>query len=192
VPPTPIVRQDTGNLEPLPKFTTVRRDHQLRDIQGVRRFFAAAHKGTLPAVPWIVPDGAHSARDDWGGFYDNVPPPVVDHYGYGLRVPSLVISPYARHGYIDHQTLSFDAYLKFIEDDFLNGSPSTRRPTADPTPDPTSARTFRSSAISPTISTSTNPHSPPSSSRRTHSGTHHGGPDPPNRSETMAAYSGIR
>jgi phospholipase C len=37
-------------------------------------------------------------------------------------VPALVISPYARHGYIDHQTLSFDAYLKFIEDDFLHGA----------------------------------------------------------------------
>jgi phospholipase C len=36
-------------------------------------------------------------------------------------VPALVISPYARQGYVDHQTLSFDAYLKFIEDDFLNG-----------------------------------------------------------------------
>jgi phospholipase C len=36
-------------------------------------------------------------------------------------VPGIVISPYARQGYIDHQTLSFDAYLKFIEDDFLGG-----------------------------------------------------------------------
>jgi phospholipase C len=61
------------------------------------------------------------AWDDWGGFYDNVVPPTVDGNGYGLRVPGLVISPYARHGYIDHQTLSFDAYLKFIEDDFLGG-----------------------------------------------------------------------
>ena len=59
--------------------------------------------------------------DDWGGFYDHVPPPVVDNLGYGLRVPGLVISPYAKAGYIDHQTLSYDAYLKFIEDDFLNG-----------------------------------------------------------------------
>ena len=42
--------------------------------------------------------------------------------GYGLRVPALVISPYAEAGYIDHQTLSFDAYLKFIEDDFLGGA----------------------------------------------------------------------
>ncbi len=59
--------------------------------------------------------------DDWGGFYDHVVPPRVDGDGYGLRVPALVISPYARRGYIDHQTLSFDAYLRFIEDDFLNG-----------------------------------------------------------------------
>ena len=61
------------------------------------------------------------AWDDWGGFYDHVAPPRVDGAGYGIRVPGLVISPYARRGYIDHQTLSFDAYLKFIEDDFLGG-----------------------------------------------------------------------
>src|SRR3954466_12213125 len=60
--------------------------------------------------------------DDWGGFYDHVKPPSVDKFGYGLRVPGIVISPYARRGYVDHQTLSFDAYLKFIEDDFLQGA----------------------------------------------------------------------
>jgi phospholipase C len=62
------------------------------------------------------------AWDDWGGFYDHLDPPTVNGQGYGLRVPALVISPYARKGYIDHQTLSFDAYLKFIENDFLGGS----------------------------------------------------------------------
>jgi phospholipase C len=61
------------------------------------------------------------AWDDWGGFYDHVPPPSVDGEGYGMRVPALVISAYARKGLIDHQQLSFDAYLKFIEDDFLGG-----------------------------------------------------------------------
>jgi phospholipase C len=59
--------------------------------------------------------------DDWGGFYDHVVPPRVDQNGFGLRVPGLVISPYAKNGFIDHQTLSFDSYLKFIEDDFLHG-----------------------------------------------------------------------
>ena len=72
--------------------------------------------------------------DDWGGFYDHVTPPAVDPNGYGLRVPGLVISPYARAGYIDHQILSFDAYDKFIEDDFLGGQRID--PHTDGRPDP--------------------------------------------------------
>src|SRR5262245_1432260 len=59
--------------------------------------------------------------DDWGGFYDHVMPPLVDENGFGLRVPGLLVSPYARRGVIDHQTLTFDAYLKLIEDRFLGG-----------------------------------------------------------------------
>ena len=59
--------------------------------------------------------------DDWGGFYDHVTPPAAAPWGLGLRVPGIVISPYAKRGYIDHQTLSFDSYLKFVEDDFLGG-----------------------------------------------------------------------
>jgi phospholipase C len=74
------------------------------------------------------------AWDDWGGFYDHVVPPHVDQNGYGLRVPGLVISPYARRGYVDHQTLSFDAYAKFIEDDFLGGQ--RLDPATDGRPDP--------------------------------------------------------
>ncbi len=71
--------------------------------------------------------------DDWGGFYDSVPPPRVDENGYGLRVPGIVISPYAKKGYIDHQILSSDAYLKFIEDDFLDDS--RLNPKTDGRPD---------------------------------------------------------
>ncbi len=75
--------------------------------------------------------------DDWGGFYDHVAPPVVDENGYGLRVPGLVISAYAKRGFIDHQILSHDAYTALIEDLFLGGQridPQTdgrpdRRPT---------------------------------------------------------------
>jgi phospholipase C len=74
------------------------------------------------------------AWDDWGGFYDHVKPPTVDQNGYGLRVPGLVISAYARQGYVDHQTLSFDAYVKFIEDDFLKSQ--RLDPKTDGRPDP--------------------------------------------------------
>jgi phospholipase C len=77
------------------------------------------------------------AWDDWGGFYDHVQPPTVDVNGYGLRVPAMVISPYARSGYVDHQTLSFDAYLKFIEDDFLHGQRLDPRTDGRPDPRPT-------------------------------------------------------
>ena len=77
------------------------------------------------------------AWDDWGGFYDHVVPPTVDQNGYGLRVPGLVISPYARSGYVDHQTLSFDAYDKFIEDDFLNGQRLDPKTDGRPDPRPT-------------------------------------------------------
>ena len=77
------------------------------------------------------------AWDDWGGFYDHVVPPKVDGNGYGLRVPALVISPYARTGLVDHQVLSFDAYLKFIEDDFLNGQRLDPRTDGRPDPRPT-------------------------------------------------------
>jgi phospholipase C len=72
--------------------------------------------------------------DDWGGLYDHVAPPTVDENGYGLRVPGIVISPYARRGYVDHQVLSFDAFAKFIEDRFLVGQ--RLDPANDGRPDP--------------------------------------------------------
>jgi phospholipase C len=75
--------------------------------------------------------------DDWGGFYDHVKPVSVDENGYGLRVPGIVISPYAKRGYVDHQTLSFDAYDKFIEDDFLGGQRLDPRTDGRPDPRPT-------------------------------------------------------
>ena len=60
--------------------------------------------------------------DDWGGFYDHVRPIRIDENGYGIRVPGIVISPWVdRDLGVDHQTLSFDAYLKLIEDRFLDG-----------------------------------------------------------------------
>jgi phospholipase C len=160
--------QTPGIWNPLRWFDTVRQDRQLRNIQPIRNFYAAARRGNLPAVSWVIPSNKFSehppslisagqafvtgvvnavmrspdwsstaiflAWDDWGGFYDHVVPPKVDVNGYGLRVPALVISPYARRGFIDHQVLTFDAYVKFIEDDFLGSD--RLDPATDGRPDP--------------------------------------------------------
>jgi phospholipase C len=97
------------NSEHAPARVSVGQDHVTRVINAIMS--GKDWNSTAIFLAW----------DDWGGFYDHVKPPRVDGQGYGLRVPGLVISPYARKGYIDHQVLSFDAYLKFIEDDFLGG-----------------------------------------------------------------------
>jgi len=157
-----------GIWNPLPWFTTVRKDHQVRNVQPMHAFFAAAKRGALPAVSWLTPSNRVSehppalisrgqtyvtsvidaimrspdwdstaifvAWDDWGGFYDHVVPPHVDGNGFGMRVPALVISPYARRGFIDHSTASLDSVVKFIEDDFLGGQ--RLDPRTDGRPDP--------------------------------------------------------
>jgi phospholipase C len=64
--------------------------------------------------------------DDYGGFYDHVPPPAVDQFGYGPRVPALVISPYARPSFCCHTTFDFTSPLKLIEERF-NLKPLTSR-----------------------------------------------------------------
>jgi phospholipase C len=100
------------------------------------------------------------AWDDWGGFYDHENPPVADltekgrPWGYGFRVPGLVISPYVA-GHFDHQILSFDAYNRLIEDVFLGSQ--RLDPTTDGRPDSrpnvpeaiTTAKTYPGNKIVP-------------------------------------------
>jgi phospholipase C len=56
--------------------------------------------------------------DDYGGFYDHITPPTVDTYGLGFRVPTLVISPYAKHNSVDHTTYEFSSLLTLAETTF--------------------------------------------------------------------------
>jgi phospholipase C len=67
--------------------------------------------------------------DCYGGFYDHVAPPQVDGFGYGFRVPCLVVSPYARSGVVDHVTNDHTSILKFIESHY-GLSPLTARDAA--------------------------------------------------------------
>ena len=63
--------------------------------------------------------------DDWGGWYDNAPPPQLDYRGLGLRVPCLIVSPYAKKGYVEHQRYEFGSILKTIEQVFGLGTIGT-------------------------------------------------------------------
>ncbi len=69
--------------------------------------------------------------DDWGGWYDHVNPPQVDNMGLGFRVPLIVISPYARAGYISHTPHEFSGFLKYTEETFGLPSLGTRDVLAD-------------------------------------------------------------
>ncbi len=81
------------------------------------------------ASPYWANTAIFIAWDDWGGFYDHVIPGYVDFntsptpvQGFGLRVPGLLVSPYARAGMIDGALLSLDSYATFIEDLFAGGA----------------------------------------------------------------------
>ncbi len=80
-----------------------------------------AWKSTAIFVTW----------DDYGGFYDHVAPPQVDAFGFGIRVPLLVISPYALKGVVDHHLGEFSSVLRFIEDNWGLGQLTGRDLSAD-------------------------------------------------------------
>jgi phospholipase C len=69
--------------------------------------------------------------DDWGGWYDHVRPPSVDAMGLGFRVPLIVVSPWAKHGYISHQQHEFGSFLHFTEEVFNLPSLNTRDAMSD-------------------------------------------------------------
>jgi phospholipase C len=71
------------------------------------------------------------AWDDWGGFYDHVPPPQTDDMGLGFRVPVLVVGPYARRGYVSHATHEASGFLRYTEEVFGLPTLGTRDATAD-------------------------------------------------------------
>ena len=139
-----------GNIKPLDSFLSSAKDGTLPSVSWITPSGAnsehppaSVHQGQAYVTALINavmegPDWNSTAIflgwDDWGGFYDNVAPPTIDKNGFGMRVPFIVISPYAKSHFIDHQVLSSDAMLKFIEDDFLGGA--RLNPTTDGRPDP--------------------------------------------------------
>jgi phospholipase C len=144
---------ELGNIQPLENFFTAAKNGTLPAVVWIcpaqpfsehppalvsrgQAYVTALINAVMQSPDWNS-SAIFLAWDDWGGFYDHVVPPQVDQNGYGLRVPSLVISPFARKAFVDHQTLSFDAYAKFIEDDFLSGNRIDPRTDGRPDPRPT-------------------------------------------------------
>lgn len=142
--------QQLGNIQPVSSFRSAALAGTLPAVSWIIPSEPDSEHppGTIPAgQAWVTslvndvmrgPNWDSTAifvsYDEWGGFYDHVSPPSADSNGYGIRVPGLLISPYARKGFVDHQTLSHDAYLKFIEDVFLGGA--RLDPATDGRPDP--------------------------------------------------------
>jgi phospholipase C len=147
---TVVADSQLGNVQPLANFFTAAKrgqipkvswivpslpdsDHPPAHITDGQAYVTSLINAIMKSPNWSS-TAIFLAWDDWGGFYDHVPPPTIDGLGYGIRVPSIVISPYAKKGYVDHHRLSTDAYLKFIEDDFLGGERID--PKTDGRPDP--------------------------------------------------------
>jgi phospholipase C len=76
----------------------------------------------IGASPYWSSTAIFITWDDWGGWYDHVAPTIYDSYEYGFRVPMIVVSPYAKAGYVSHVTHDFGSILRFIEENFGLGS----------------------------------------------------------------------
>lgn len=92
-------------------------EHPPADIQMGQRKMADVVKALMQSSSWKS-SALFFTYDEGGGYFDHVAPPQVDAYGLGLRVPMLVISPWARRGYLSGQLYEHSSVLKFIERKF--------------------------------------------------------------------------
>jgi phospholipase C len=89
-------------------------EHPPSSVRSGQRFIKTLIQALMQSKYWSSSAFTWS-YDDWGGWYDHVPPPAVDEYGYGFRVPTLLVSAYAKKGFIDSTELDYTSFLKFIE-----------------------------------------------------------------------------
>lgn len=89
-------------------------EHPPGSIQAGERFVRGIITALMRSDAWETTAFTWT-YDDWGGWYDHVTPPQVDDWGYGFRVPALLVSAYAKRGYVDSTEMDFTSILKFIE-----------------------------------------------------------------------------
>lgn len=97
---------DAAHSEHPPASTCLGEDTTVQEVNAIMR--SPFWQSTAIVVTW----------DDFGGFYDHVAPPQVNHLGLGPRVPTIIISPYAKRGYVDHTAYDFTSLLRFVEERF--------------------------------------------------------------------------
>jgi phospholipase C len=90
-----------------PDSVCVGENWTVRQINAVMQGPASQWNSTVIILAW----------DDWGGFYDHAPPPYRDQFGLGLRVPFIIISPWAIQG-VYHTEVEFASVLRFMEETF--------------------------------------------------------------------------
>jgi len=92
-------------------------EHPPSSLRSGQRFVRSLIQALMQSQYWEKSAFLYS-YDDWGGWYDHVPPPQVDEYGYGFRVPALLVSAYAKKGYIDSTVLDYTSAIKFIQENW--------------------------------------------------------------------------
>jgi phospholipase C len=108
----------------LPPVTWITPRGELSDHPGNENSFCLGQNWTaevinaIMASPMWKDTAIFITWDDWGGFYDHVPPVELDPYGLGIRVPLITMSPYARNGAVDHRQGEFSSVLRFVEDNW--------------------------------------------------------------------------
>jgi hypothetical protein len=120
----------------LPSYTDS--DHPQASVKSGQSYVTGLVNAVMNGPDWDS-SAIFIVWDDIAGFYDHEPPPFypghIDVEGPGLRVPAILISPYAKSSFIDHQILTTDSYLRLIEDVFLNGERIKQAGRPDPRPD---------------------------------------------------------
>jgi len=92
-------------------------EHPPSSVRSGQRFVKTLIQALMESPYWSR-SAFMWAYDDWGGWYDHVPPPQVDADGYGFRVPALLVSAYAKQGFIDSTLLDYTSMLRFIQDNW--------------------------------------------------------------------------
>jgi phospholipase C len=90
-------------------------DHAGLGDQGLGPSWVASIVNAVGTSPYWANTAIIITWDDWGGWYDHVAPKIINSYEYGFRVPLIVVSPYAKAGYISKVTHDFGSILKYIE-----------------------------------------------------------------------------